>query len=237
MKRMVLLLICLVLAFGSLVSCNHVEPEIEPKKVPERFSIGEGVPPVKMDCRCVIGEVSSIKYPLGEPDTIGTAEYNRQGCLQIARIYLEDLLEDADEYELCKEYESESAYTFYFARTVLGVRMRDEIRVKVSQDGTITSVVSYGLGSMKDAPIPDAETLKQVEMLFYDKVRKAEEFGNYTYEIHSTEVILIPCDELGGYAISYSASATRHDDPSGYTDGEVPEWSEVLQWVFPLLKP
>ena len=122
---------------------------------------------------------------------ISERKLSQEECYDIAKEYLNSIIDNLDEYELCKTSDIawRNSYYFTFRKILNGIQTSDRISIGVSKDGEISShtILSYNSAKNVDASSINMET---IDKLIANKVAEIyKKNPSVTYK--SEDILLI----------------------------------------------
>ena len=135
---------------------------------------------------------------------------NDKECLEIAKQYLANYVEEANAYELIDinysdGWQGRGLYTYEFRRIVAGVQTMDAAYIGVMGDGTIKTHTFQCLGQMKDIELPNENLMGLIEkdidkklIAIYGPLK-----GDYSVTYEMSDMVYLRLLD-GRYAIEYS---------------------------------
>ena len=148
-------------------------------------------------------------------------------CLQIARDYLAEYVDDIDEYELVRKNSTSTSYDFDFYRYIGGMKMRDIASIRVRNNGEVCSVDIECAGSMRDADLPDEVVLSEVRNNVDAKLEAIYEdmYNRYTVTYGKREEMMLAFSD-GSYAIE--CKVTANIVPKNISEESISETSTLI---------
>lgn len=154
---------------------------------------------------------------------ITTEALSREECLDLAKEYLSDYIDDVSEYQLIDERyleipEYKAIYDFEFARVIDGVKTSDSAYVGITVYGTVVSHLFTSLGEMENAALPSEEDMHTIRANIDEKIESIysniSDTYSMSYEVEDTVFVKL---SDGTYALEYYIVVNL--EPSGSFPG------------------
>lgn len=157
----------------------------------------------------------------------------KEECVEIAKTFLKQVVDDADAYRLISEKEFQgSHYWFTFNRCLGTLYTSDGVMLEVTPWGTITYFQSFLLGELKDVTPPDEETLRIAQEHVEQKLDEIFTSDDYTVTYPKIRPYLLKLDN-GQLALRYyvTAELTFHELAFPGSAKTREEWAQIFVYL------
>ena len=141
------------------------------------------------------------------------AERSKEECLQIAKDFISDYVENVEEYELTVDnslkYNEVPDYNFQFSRYIDGMKTYDVAQITITSYGDIVCYRFYCYEGLNDVTLPDENTLEELRGKVNEKLDNiySDMKNEYRVEYANIDERLLRTTD-GRYAIEYCVNVS-----------------------------